>query len=408
MNTLNEKLFNAQENPVFSVSEVNRLIKNQLENKFSEIWLEGEISNLVKHNSGHWYFSLKDEKSQLKAVMFKGFNQKLLFQPKNGMSLRVFGKITVYEPRGDYQILCYKMEPLGLGALQKAFEQLKEKLKSEGLFDETHKKSLPKFPKHIGVISSETGAALQDIINVLKRRSQGQNLSLIPALVQGKEASQSLRKALEQSLSIKNLDVLILARGGGSLEDLWPFNDEALARDIFKHPIPVVSAVGHEIDFSISDFVADLRAPTPSVAAELVTKSREEIKEQLSLLRQNLKGQFKNNLFNFKEKLSSLKKELGHLKPQRIIEEWMQKTDELSKALHKNLKQSLESKKSDFKHIQSLLNSFSPLAVLKRGYSITLLNGKALISSQKVKLKEKLTIKLCKGEIEAEVLSVKS
>ena len=248
---------------ILTVSQISYQIRNSLESQFFSVWVKGEISNFISHSSGHWYFSLKDEGAQIKAVMFKGQNQQLAFRPKNGDELLVKGQVSVYPPRGNYQILCQDMELVGSGLLQKKFEEIKRKLKEEGLFDLTRKKALPLFPRSIILITSETGAAVRDILQILNRRFKSAQVTLIPALVQGDQAPASLLKALSLSEKIP-ADVLIIGRGGGSMEDLWAFNDENLARAISNHPIPVISAVGHEIDFTICDFAADLRASTPS------------------------------------------------------------------------------------------------------------------------------------------------
>ena len=245
---------------ILTVSQISQKVRDCLESHFSSLWIKGEISNFIAHGSGHWYFSLKDKNSQIKGVMFRGQNQKLSFRPQNGAEVLVQGSLSVYPPRGDYQILCYEMEILGSGLLQMKFEQIKKKLQAEGLFDRKRKRQLPSFPRHIALITSPTGAAVRDILQILKRRFKGVKVTLVPALVQGEQAVASLIKALSLSKKL-DVDVLIIGRGGGSMEDLWAFNEEALARAVAGHPVPVISAVGHEIDFTICDFVADLRAP---------------------------------------------------------------------------------------------------------------------------------------------------
>ena len=258
---------------ILRVSEINQQIASTLETSFPSLWVKGEISNFVAHASGHWYFSLKEADSQIKGVMFRGYNQMLSFMPENGKEVLIRGKISAYPPRGVYQINCNTMEMAGTGELQKSFEEIKNKLKAEGLFEQERKKPLPLLPKHIGIITSPTGAALQDILNILSRRFKAVKITLIPALVQGQEAPKSLIYAVKQAEKLP-LDVLIIGRGGGSQEDLWSFNNEELARTLASCSIPSISAIGHEIDFTICDFVADLRAPTPSAAAELVVKKR--------------------------------------------------------------------------------------------------------------------------------------
>ena len=268
---------NSLESRAISVSDLNNQIKNILEKNISRFWVSGEISNFIHHTSGHMYFTLKDQKSEIRCVMFKGPNQSLQFKPENGMQVLLDGEISVYEPRGQYQILVKKMEPAGIGTLYLAFEALKKQLSSEGLFDIEKKQKLPTYPKNIGIITSKTGAALQDIFQVLDRRSPHVNLIVRSAHVQGDKAANDIVDAIHDMETYKKIDVLIIGRGGGSLEDLWPFNEEKVARAISSCPIPIISAVGHETDLSISDLVADMRAPTPSAAAELVSPSINDI-----------------------------------------------------------------------------------------------------------------------------------
>lgn len=249
-----------QKTDVFSVEQLNRLIRQTIEGNINTIWVRGEISNFKPHSSGHFYFSLKDKQSQIKAVMFRGYNSRLKFKPKDGTEVIVRGKISVYEPRGDYQIICEMMEPVGAGALQKAFEDLKLKLKSEGLFDPAKKRPIPLLPRHVAIVTSPTGAAIQDMLNVLSRRNRSVRITLVPTIVQGEAAAPQICEAMKKAFLLPDLDAVIVGRGGGSIEDMWCFNDENLARIIASSPVPVISAVGHEIDFTIADFVADLRA----------------------------------------------------------------------------------------------------------------------------------------------------
>ena len=258
---------------VYSVEQLNRQIRQLIEGNLGTVWVRGELSNFKAHSSGHFYFSLKDAKSQLTAVMFRGHNSRLKFKPHDGLEVIVRGKVTVYEPRGNYQIVAEMMEPVGAGALQKAYEQLREKLKAEGLFDPKTKRPLPSLPKHVALVTSPTGAAIRDMLNILKRRNPMIEITLVPTNVQGATAAPQICEALKKAYRLPDLDAVIVGRGGGSIEDLWAFNDEALARVIKQSPVPIISAVGHEIDFTIADFVADLFAPTPSASAELVSKS---------------------------------------------------------------------------------------------------------------------------------------
>ncbi|MCH8157116.1 MAG: exodeoxyribonuclease VII large subunit, partial [Nitrospinae bacterium] len=273
---------------IYSVSEFTGETKAILEAAFDSVWIEGEISNLRIAGSQHAYFVLKDERSQVRCVLFKGYRAGLKFQPEEGDQVLLFGRVTVYEARGEYQLIVEHLEPRGLGALQKAFEQLKARLAEEGLFDEEKKKPIPEFPWKVGVVTSPTGAAVRDIINVIQRRNPKVSVLLHPVRVQGEGAAQEIADAIKQMNRMQDIDVLIIGRGGGSIEDLWAFNEEVVARAISASKIPIVSAVGHEIDFTIADFVADLRAPTPSAAAELVVPVLNDTVRELRRLTQQL------------------------------------------------------------------------------------------------------------------------
>ena len=279
------------EKTIFSISELNNLVRFSLEEQFSKIWIEGEVSNLVTPASGHSYFSLKDSQAQLRCAFFSSYSRSLSFKLENGMHVIAYGKISLYEARGDYQFIVETMEEAGDGKLQRAFELLKQKLSKAGLFNPDRKRPLPTLPKQIGIITSPSGAAIQDVLKLLKERFPLMPVIIYPSLVQGSAASENMIKMLKIANERQECDILILTRGGGSLEDLWAFNDEALAYAIFESHIPVVSAVGHEIDFTIADFVADLRAPTPSAAAELVVKNKTDLQNhllnQLGRLRQS-------------------------------------------------------------------------------------------------------------------------
>jgi exodeoxyribonuclease VII large subunit len=276
-NNLNAALTIKETPTVLTIEQLNRKIKNLLELNVGVIWVRGEISNFKPHVSGHHYFSLKDATSQISAVMFKGSNSKLKFRPTDGMEVIAKGKITVYEPRGNYQIVLDYMEPVGAGALQKAYEQLKERLKSEGLFDLARKRPLPKFSKKIAVVTSPTGAAIRDILNVIKRRNSSTDVIVAPTQVQGAAATQQIVDTLDLVYKIKDLDVIIVGRGGGSIEDLWCFNEESVARKISQSPVPIVSAVGHEIDFTIADFVADIRGINRETVSAVTTSNAQKL-----------------------------------------------------------------------------------------------------------------------------------
>lgn len=353
---------------VYVVSDLNHYVRNLLEGEFPDIWVRGEISNFKAHSSGHFYFSLKDNRSQINAVMFKGFNSKLRFRPETGMEVLTRGKITVYEPRGNYQLFCQTMEPVGAGALQQGFEQLKEKLKSEGLFSKEHKKALPTLPNHVVLITSPTGAAVRDMVNVLGRRFKGLKITVIPVVVQGDGAAASIVEGIRKANLIKDADVTIVGRGGGSMEDLWSFNDEGVARAIFNSHIPVVSAVGHEVDFTIADFVADVRASTPSVAAELVVKSVGEFNEELVHLKTRLYRSWQQVVVRGRERVQRLRQLL--VDPQRRLEDLNLRCDELVARLEPSMKRSIKDRQTRVNHLGSLMDSLSPLRILKRGYAV--------------------------------------
>ena len=390
---------------VLRVSEINHQIASTLEARFTNLWIKGEISNFVAHSSGHWYFSLKEADSQIRGVMFRGYNQQLSFFPENGQKVLVQGRITTYPPRGVYQINCATMEVAGTGELQKSFEELKKKLKAEGLFERERKKPLPLLPKHIGVITSPTGAAFQDILNILSRRFQGVKITLIPALVQGENAPKSLISALKQAEKMKTLNVLIIGRGGGSQEDLWAFNNEELARAVATCSLPTISAVGHEIDFTICDFVADLRAPTPSAAAELVIKNRTDLMERLQKLQTRLSQSFCFHLTFFKEKILSLQKQL--LSPERLIQHFSQRLDDLSGQLKTAGRQALKSVETRVDSYEKVLTSLNPKQVMQRGFSIVTNNkGKALKTTKNLKLKDSVSIEFFQGSASASIKKI--
>ncbi|MBW1645069.1 MAG: exodeoxyribonuclease VII large subunit [Deltaproteobacteria bacterium] len=314
---------------IYTVSQLNRDIRLILEDNFSSIWVEGEISNFRRPQSGHFYFTLKDDESQIRAVMFRHRNSSLGFTPADGDRVLCLGKVSLYEPRGEYQVIVDSLELKGLGALLRAFEELKARLAAEGLFAEERKKPIPLLPRHVVVITSATGAAIRDILQVVRRRFAGLTITLIPATVQGSGAAAELVRALRLANEkfAGRADVVILARGGGSWEDLAPFNDETLAREIFASRLPVISAVGHEVDFTIADFVADLRAPTPSAAAELVVAKREELEERLAGLKQRLEQAIRQRLAAAGHRLRLCEARLA--RPEVIYQRWRQRVDEL-------------------------------------------------------------------------------
>lgn len=434
---------------VLSISDLNALIRESLETGFAQIWVQGEVSNFKAHSSGHWYFSLKDAKSQISAVMFKGLNSKVKFRPEDGMELLIRGRVTVYEPRGSYQIFCEGMEPQGSGALQKAFEQLKLQLEKEGLFDKARKRSLPKYPQQIAIVTSPTGAAIRDMIHVLSRRQPNLKVTLVPAVVQGDAAPDSICQAIELSKTIQEAEVLIVGRGGGSIEDLWAFNSEAVARKIAEHPIPVISAVGHEVDFTIADFVADVRAPTPSAAAEIVVQSVEEtsatLNHWLHRLVQGLQQRFKwqrgmittlekalvdprRHLINQIQRCDDLSTRLEvamgqNLKRQRVmvahlsqrvasplshIKAYLKTLHFLSQSLQKSMDVRLTARRSSLSEMMTLLDSLSPLQVMHRGYGILFKNKNIVKTSQDLNLGDSVEYRMVDGEVRLEVKQVNS
>jgi len=377
---------------VYSVTELTRNVRIILEDSFPAVWVEGEVSNFTLHTSGHMYLTLKDNASQLSCVIFRGANQKLKFKIKDGIKLICFGRISVYDKRGTYQLYIEEVEPKGLGALQLAFQQLKERLEKEGLFDKSHKAPVPFLPTRIGVITSPTGAAIRDILNVTRRRFSNVEIIINPVRVQGKGAETEIADAIKEFNKLnqdpelgRQIDVMIVGRGGGSLEDLWAFNEEIVARAIYDSKIPVISAVGHEIDYTISDLAADLRAPTPSAAAELVIPRKEELLEKIEVA------------------VTRLKKELVNL-----FRQTRQRVDEFDKGLSTTLRILLDSKRQNFRVLTGKLEALSPLAVLSRGYSITtkLPAGEILKDSKNVKKGDKVETKLGRGTFTSEVQEV--
>jgi exodeoxyribonuclease VII large subunit len=391
------------EQRVYSVSELTKAIKGELEEQFTNIWVEGEISNLVTPQSGHTYFTLKDASSQIRAVLFKYVGKLLKFQLEHGLKILARGAISVYAPRGEYQLIINYVEPRGAGALQLAFEQLKKRLAEEGLFDQKFKKPLPMLPHKIGVVTSPTGAAIRDILNIVTRRFANVQILIAPVRVQGAEAPGEIVRAIEMLNRLPDVDVLIVGRGGGSLEDLWAFNDEAVARSIFASRIPVISAVGHEIDYTIADFVADLRAPTPSAAAELVVQN----KENLIYTVQTLNTRLQNSLVNFisrqKERIQQYTLRLED--PRKRISELQQWLDENQHRMLTLFRHYLEKQRYQLGTSVGKLNNLNPLTLLARGYAICR-DAKSLRTIKTVtdiEIGEDVLVRLSEGELECEV-----
>jgi exodeoxyribonuclease VII large subunit len=429
---------------ILTVSELTQEIKSTLEMKFPDVWVEGEISNLRIPPSGHIYLTLKDEGSQIRAVLFKMQSRTLRFLPEDGLHVICHGRVTLYEKRGDYQLILEGMEPKGIGALQLAFLQLKERLEKEGFFETSRKRPIPILPQMIGIVTSPTGAVIQDMIQIIQRRFENVRLLLYPVKVQGEGASGEIAEGIKYLNKRGNIDVIIVGRGGGSLEDLWAFNEEEVARAIFHSHIPIISAVGHETDYTIADFVADLRAPTPSAAAELVVKDKRELKRNIDRLKNGLENQMGQYFQEARTHLLHLQK--GVIDPRKTIEDYLLRVDDLvnhsrrlllwnltrrkeknvflaerlnlqsplqrirkmelslmeaRKWLGQNMKHRIQIRKHNLKGILGKLDSLSPLSILQRGYSIArkLPSLKILRDAAEVLVGDKVEIKLHRGSL---------
>ncbi|MHC4321947.1 MAG: exodeoxyribonuclease VII large subunit [Planctomycetota bacterium] len=392
----------------FTVSEITRGIRTSLEHKFSNIGVLGEISNVSKPSSGHVYLTLKDKNSQLQAVVFRNTASRVKFELKDGMEVISFGSITVYEPRGQYQLIINKIEPKGIGALQLAFQQLKEKLEKEGLFDHAHKNPLPFIPQKIGIVTSPTGAAIKDILNIIDRRFANVEILIYPVKVQGEGAAQEIAEAITELNNYSDIDVIITGRGGGSLEDLWAFNEEIVARSIYNSKIPVISAVGHEIDITIADLVADKRALTPSEAGELVVPRKDLLIEKIEKFKARLLQSLTGKLRVSKEKLVRIANSYAMRQPFDRLNRWQQRLDEFAQRLNLNITHALNTEREKLSGIAGKLESLSPLNVLKRGYTITtrLEDNKSLRDIKGLSKGDKIRTNLSKGSIISEILSI--
>ncbi|MEJ8322603.1 exodeoxyribonuclease VII large subunit [Kosakonia sacchari] len=437
---------------IFTVSRLNQSVRLLLERELGQVWISGEISNFTQPASGHWYFTLKDDTAQVRCAMFRNSNRRVTFRPQHGQQVLVRANITLYEPRGEYQIIVESMQPAGEGLLQQKYEQLKAKLAAEGLFDQQFKKPLPSPAHCVGVITSKTGAALHDILHVLKRRDPSLPVVIYPTAVQGEDAPAQIVRAIELANAREECDVLIVGRGGGSLEDLWSFNDERVARAIFASHIPVVSAVGHETDVTIADFVADLRAPTPSAAAEIVSRNQLELLRQVQAMQQRLEmsmdyylagrsrrfaqvhhrlqqqhpqlrlarqqtvlerlQQRMHNALDNQLKRTSARQQrvlqrLNQQNPQPRIHRAQSRIQQLEYRLSQNIRDRLSSTRERFGSAITHLEAVSPLATLARGYSVTTAtDGKVLKQTKQVKAGDKLTTRLNDGWVESEVSAV--
>ena len=385
-----------------SVSELTAKIKDLIESNFSSVIVRGEISNFTHHSSGHMYFTLKDKHSELRAVMFKGKNSSLAFTPKNGTDVVIQGNLSVYEMRGQYQIIAQHMEPAGIGALFLAFEELKKRLLAEGLFDKSKKKPMPKFPSTIGIVTSRTGAALRDMLIIFKRRAPQVKIIVRPALVQGSEASNDIIAAIKDLSLQEGVNLIIIGRGGGSIEDLWPFNDEALAREIFKCSKPIISAVGHETDITISDMVADLRAPTPSAAAEIAINNILEISQSIENNLIRLRNLIESKIATTWQTFDSLSERHFLQKPKMVFIRQKEKIDRLKNNLSLSMNKIISLKKSSAINLFTHLDALSPNNTLNRGYSIAYNKDRLIIRDPNdIDSGESFTLKTGKGEMAA-------
>jgi exodeoxyribonuclease VII large subunit len=415
---------------VFTVSELTRLIKAALEKAIGQVWLEGEISNLRQPSSGHMYFTLKDEFSQITAVLFRGDQRGLTFRPQDGLVVRVLGNVSVYEKSGNYQIIIRRMEAGGKGSLQARFEALKEKLSKEGLFDPARKKPLPRLPQHVGVVTSPTGAAIRDILNVITRRFPNLHVLICPVKVQGEGAAEEIAAGIDLMNRLGGLDVLIVGRGGGSLEDLWCFNEEIVARAIAQSALPVISAVGHEIDFTISDFVADLRAPTPSAAAELVVGRKDDFVEQLSGMSRRLARALREALVEARNRWLAASRSYVFREPSNLVRQYreriaglavrvrhevtgrlrdaQQRLDDLGMRAAHRISMRGQLAAQELKRLRTQLAALNPLAVLERGYSVTSdSKGRIVRSADSLSRGERVTTRVARGVFESSVVETR-
>lgn len=389
-----------------SVTDLNKYIKDKIANDeaLNNVLVKGEISNFKNHYTGHMYFTLKDENSLIKCIMFKTYTSNLKFMPKDGMKVMVFGTVSVFERDGVYQIYCKAMQEDGMGSLYTAYEELKAKLEKEGLFDVAHKKKIPAMPKCIGVLTSNTGAVIRDIINVSTRRNPNVYIKLLPVPVQGEGAAVKIAEAIRTMNEQKLADVIILARGGGSLEDLWPFNEEIVAREIYNSELPVISSVGHETDFTIADFVADLRAPTPSAAAELAVPNIADVALKIN----SYKNRYQLAL---KKKVEFMRLRYEKCMNQRVFKEPLQKIQEKYividmkiKSMQNSAEAMYKDKKGNAMKLIAKLDALSPLKTLMRGYSIVSLNGKSIKSAKALNKDDEVELRLSDGSAKAKIL----
>lgn len=389
--------------PVLSVSELNNNVKNLLETAFTQVWVEGEISNFAAPGSGHWYFSLKDANAQVRCALFKGSQRRTMTTPKDGMHVLVRARASLYPVRGEYQLIAEHLEERGEGRLQRAFEALKKKLSEAGWFDPATKHPLPAFPTRIGVVTSPTGAAIHDILTVLKRRYPLVEVIIYPTLVQGDQAAPAIAKAIALANQRRECDVLIVGRGGGSLEDLWAFNEEVVALAIHQSHLPIVSAVGHEVDFTIADFVADARAPTPSAAAEMLTPDQNDLRSELSHRQKQLARIMTHQLNTIAQTLDGAEKHLHQHHPKRKITERLQTLNALSSLLTQRLQTKCHELALQLSKASATLHAISPLATLARGFTITMKGKHVIQRADELSADDKITLTFQDGNVSAVV-----
>jgi exodeoxyribonuclease VII large subunit len=390
---------------VYAIGEITDLVKGTLEESIGTVWVEGELSNYKHHSSGHRYFSLKDESASLRGVMWRQVGRALGFEPADGMRVRAYGKITVYPPQGTYQLVVSRLEAIGVGPLEVAFRKLKEKLQAEGLFDEEFKRPLPEFPEVVGVVTSATGAAFADITETIRAQFRGMKIVLCPARVQGQGAANEIADAIATLNRREDVAVIIAGRGGGSLEDLWPFNEEVTARAIFDSRIPIISAVGHEVDFTIADGVADYRAATPTSAARAVTEGWARATEELPVLSDRLQRAVTGQCAQYRLHLDRLRQSHALRRPADLVGVWSQRLDDTSDRAQRALVQSLRRTGERLQARTDALRALSPEAVLERGYSITRLKGqtKTLRDASALQSGSVLETRLARGTVISEV-----
>lgn len=399
-----EAMFPERKDNSLTVTQLTNLIKNMLENSFQNILLKGEISNFKPSSAGHLYFSLKDDDAQISAVMFRGSASNLTFQPKDGTMVQARGKISVYAPRGNYQLIIISMEKAGTGNIMEMIEQRKRKLAAEGLFDSARKRTLPYFPKTVGIVTSPGGAALRDILNIRKRRNDKVEIIVLPSLVQGDTAAPTIVNMIQIANRHKLCDVLIVGRGGGSLEDLLPFSEESVVRAIAASEIPVVSAVGHEIDWALSDFAADCRAPTPSAAAEIVIPEKTAILNEIDACKTNLYGEITERTRSLRLLLKSFDPENMHTRLLNIEQRLSERFDRAFDSMKSSMEELIKNRRRTIEHSREILENCNPQSIFERGYSmVTDRDGNIIRDAHKLNSGDQIKIRPAKGEIEATV-----